>query len=177
MNTSILTSALNIAEKIDIRKIAVYVAVALAIVVLFFYGRKKVKEYKAEKKDEDYIKTVEGDIVASGLSYSESEYLAMADSLEQHFGDTGLSAGFLGVNQKGVYDVMRRMKTSSDVQKLEVAFGVRRFKDLSITSPAFAFLAKEKDYTLNEAMTQLLTNGERREVNEILQESGITRQF
>ena len=177
MNPLLITAGVKAVEKINFKKTALYVGVALAVIALFFYIRKKVKEYKAEKKDEDYIKTVEGDIVSSGLSYSESEYLAMADSLEQHFGDTGLSAGFLGVNQKGVYEVMRRMKSNSDINKLQVVFGVRKFKDLSLLSPMLASLAKEKDYTLVEAVTQLLTSGERKKVNEILAENGLTYQF
>lgn len=177
MDAKLIQSALSVAGQLNLKKIVMYAGGAMLLVIMALVVKKKIKEYKAEKKDDDYLKLVADSVVASDASYSEAEYYSMADALEQHFSDTGLSAGFLGVNQKGVYDVMRRMKSNTDIGKLEVAFGVRNFKDYSIVSPALGFLVKEKAYKLNEALTQLLTNGERREVNEILKENGVTYQY
>lgn len=167
----------KIVEKTDVKKTAMYVGAALLLVLLYFVVRKKIKEYKEDKKDEKYLNLIEETIVTSDLSYSEAEYHTMANALEEYFGDTGLSGGMLGVNQKGVYDVMKRLKNNSDLEKLSVVFGVRKFKDISFWSPMFAFAAKEKNYNLASAMAQLLTNGERHKVNDILKENGITIQY
>lgn len=171
------TKTLELISKIDIKKTAMYVGGALLLIILFLVVRKMIKKSKAEKRDEDYLNLVNESIVVSDLTYNEVEYQTMANSLEQHFNDTGLSGGWFGVNQKGVYEVMKQMKSNADVQKLIDVYGKRPAKDISIAGPMFAGLVKEKDYMLPEAMSQLLTNGERKKVNEILTENGVTFQF
>lgn len=169
--------AATIIKDVNIRKAAMYVGGALILIILFLYVRKKVREAKEENRTDDYLKLVEDNIVSSDLNYSQADYQTMANTLYQHFSDTGLSAGFLGVNQKGVYDVMSRLKSDSDYNQLAVAFGSRKLKDLSIAGTTLAFLVREKPYTLTDAMTQLLTNGERKKVNKILKGNGLTIEF
>ena len=171
------TKVLDILKNVNVKKTAIYVGGALLLVIMALYVRKKIREAKAEKKTENYLKLVQQGVTVSDLSYSEADYLSMADALYQHFSDTGLSAGFLGVNQKGVYGIMEMMHSDSDISQLEVAFGERKLKDLSLWGPAFSFLAKAKPYTLNEAMVQLLTNGERKKVNEILEKNGLKKRY
>lgn len=167
----------KVIEKVDVKKTAMYIGGALLLVILFLYVRKKIREAKEDRRDDEYLQLVQNSVTATDLNYSDAEYLAMADALEQYFGDTGLSAGLLGVNQKGVYSVMEKMKSNSDLSRLEVVFAKRNLKDLSIASPMFSALVKAKPYTLNEAMTQLLTTGELKKVNKILAKNGLTKTY
>lgn len=177
MNPVILASGMKALEKIDFKKTAMYVGGALLLIIMVLVVRKMIKKAKEDKKDEDYLQLVEDSIVVTDLSYSEIDYQSMAKALEQHFADTGLSGGWQGVNQKGIYEVMERMKTNADIEKLIAVYGKRPAKDISFAGPLFAGLVKEKEYTLNAAMSSLLTNGERKKVNEILKENGLTYKF
>lgn len=174
MNPLMMT---QLAKNVNVKKIMMYAGGALALVIMALYVRKKIREAKEEKRTENYLNLVQQGVTVTDLNYGEVDYLSMAESLYQHFSDTGLSAGILGVNQKGVYSVMEMMKSDSDLSQLEVAFGERYLKDLSLWSPAMSFLAKEKPYTLHEAMVQLLTNGERKKVNKILEKNGLTKRY
>lgn len=175
------TKAIEFISKIDIRKTAMYVGGVLLLIVLFLVARRMIRKAKAERRaeerDEDYLNLVEKNVVVSDLTYADVEYHTMANSLEQYFNDTGLSGGWYGVNQKGIYDIMEKMKSNADIQRLIEVYGKRPAKDISFAGPLFAGMVKEKDYTLPEAMAILLTNGERRKVNKILEENGLTFYF
>lgn len=168
---------LDLMKKVDVKKAAFYIGVFLLLVILALAVRRMIRKVKAESKDDDYLDLVSENIVTANLSYSEVDYATMADALEQHFSDTGVSGGMFGVNQKGIYEIMGRMKTNDDVHKLIEVFGTRDFKDVSMTGAMFSFLVKERTCTLPEAITYMLTNGERRKVNDILEKNGLTYKF
>lgn len=171
------TKSLELISKIDVKKTAMYVGGVMLLIVLFLVARRMIRKAKAEKRDEDYLNLVEENIDVPNLTYTDVEYHTLANSLEQHFNDTGLSGGWYGVNQRGVYDIMEKMKSDADIHKLIDVYGVRPAKDISFAGPLFAGLVKEKDYKLPDAMTALLTNGERRNVNDILEKNGLTFSF
>lgn len=168
---------LEILNKVDVKKTAMYVGGALLLIALFLVVRKMIRKAKNDRRDDDYLDLVNKGVDTAALSYTEVEYQTMATSLECHFADTGLSGGWHGVNRQGVYDVMKQMRTNADVQKLIDVYGKRPAKDISMAGPLFSGLVKEKEYMLPEAMAQLLTNGERKKVNAILEENGVTFQF
>ena len=170
MNPLLVTAGIKALEKIDVKKIVMYVGIALCLIALYLYVRKKVKEYKADKIDESIMKQYEESIVGDALSYSLSEYTTMADSIYQNIHSPVLSinGGFLGVNQKGIYDTMKRLNNDSDYNQLVSAYGVREYK-----KPGRIYLKKPTD-RLPGTLVAVLTRGEVKKINNILAENGLT---
>ncbi|MBQ3594923.1 MAG: hypothetical protein II981_05900 [Bacteroidales bacterium] len=91
----------------------------------------------------------------------------MAETLLSYLSDT--RAGWAGVDEDGIFDVMGRMKTDSDIYKLINAFGKQEIRK--------RWQTKTEEYTLPGAIAYFLDQGERDEVNEILAENGLTYRF
>jgi len=161
------TKSLELISKIDIKKTAMYVGGALLLIALFLVVRKMIKKYQAEKKDEEYQKTIASSVNTSDLTYNEADYMTMAETLLSYLSDT--RAGWAGVDEDGIFDVMGRMKTDSDIYKLINAFGKQEIRK--------RWQTKTEEYTLPGAIAYFLDQGERDEVNEILAENGLTYRF
>jgi predicted PurR-regulated permease PerM len=73
---------------------------------------KKVETEKAKKRIEEQ---------ANKLSYSESEYSQMADTIERAVKGTL----FNPTDEQAIYDVLRKMNTDADLLKLHSAYGIR----------------------------------------------------
>lgn len=161
------TKSLELISKIDIKKTAMYVGGALLLIALFLVVRKMIKKYQAEKKDEEYQKMIASSVNTSDLTYNEADYMTMAETLLSYLSDT--RAGWAGVDEDGIFDVMGRMKTDSDIYKLINAFGKQEIRK--------RWQTKTEEYTLPGAIAYFLDQGERDEVNEILAENGLTYRF
>lgn len=161
------TKSLELISKIDIKKTAMYVGGALLLITLFLVVRKMIKKYQAEKKDEEYQKMIASSVNTSDLTYNEADYMTMAETLLSYLSDT--RAGWAGVDEDGIFDVMGRMKTDSDIYKLINAFGKQEIRK--------RWQTKTEEYTLPGAIAYFLDQGERDEVNEILAENGLTYRF
>lgn len=146
-------------------KKSTYIIIGVAIVVIVAAALVIRRKRKSEKN----LKVIEEEVVQGNLSYDASQYAVFADALESCLSDKGLTAGLYGVNQKGVYEVFRKMKTDDDVKQLIVAFGTREFRK--------AYTFGKHDCTLPQALSLLMTTGEIREINEILKENNINYQF
>lgn len=152
--------AIETLKNIDKR---VYIGIAIAVVVIiciykftdWFSWLSKKSNYK-EKVD------------PNALSYDKSEYDELADKLYTYLSDT--SSGLYGVNQDGVYHIIKKMKTASDVYQLIVSYGEREIRK------AWHWLGGDK-LSLPEAMPKMLSSGELKKVNEILKENNIDYQF
>lgn len=168
-----MSSALR---KIDLQKTSLYVGGALLLVILLLVVRKMIRKAKAERKDEELQELVEKAVVDSELSYPEAQYVTMADSLESYLAARGFDGGLLGADQAGVYDIMGMMYSDADIYKLINVFGTRQLKDKSLIL-IVDWLKPKQDYNLPGAIAAMLTKGERRKVNEILRENGLTYQF
>lgn len=141
----------------------VYIGIAVAIVVIIcIYKFTDWLSWLSERSN--YKKKIDSD----QLSYSTAEYEELADKLYTYLSDT--SSGLLGVNQEGVYTVIGKMKTSSDVYQLILSYGERDIRK------AWQWGRTEK-LSLPEAMPKMLTSGELENVNEILSQNNITYQF
>lgn len=132
--------------------------------------------------DEETIKTIEKTIDANSLTYEDAQYATFADELAGYLGDKftdstagvllgpwATSAGFYGVNQKGIYSVMEKMKTVDDVKKLISAFGIKTIRKMWDWNSTTG--------NLNTFMSQFLTTGEKQKVNEILADNGVNYNF
>lgn len=162
-----MNELLKLANKVDIKKTAITIGVILLLVIIYLVIRKMIRKAKAEKQDEKLINVINDSVVTSNLTYTEAEYAIMAESLRTYFTDQ--NSGLLGIDQKGIYDVMGRMKTNDDVAIMIEKFGTIEYRK--------NFTFGKEYYNLVEAMSKLLTAGERRKVNNILQENGVTFQF
>lgn len=162
-----MNELLKLANKVDIKKTAITIGAILLLVIIYLVIRKMIRKAKAEKQDEKLINVINDSVVTSNLTYTEAEYAIMAESLRTYFTDQ--NSGLLGIDQKGIYDVMGRMKTNDDVAIMIEKFGTIEYRK--------NFTFGKETYNLVEAMSKLLTAGERRQVNNILKENGVTFQF
>lgn len=148
-------------------RIAIWVVVAIVVIIVARKAYQKIKEYLGRKKVSD---TLGQGIIPEELTYSESEYAYLAERLYGALNNK--KSGLYGVDQDEVYAVFRDIKTPSDLLKLIQVFGTRDFD--------FAWTANVKDgkYTLYELFTNnLLTGGERSKIREILAENNIKYPF
>lgn len=159
-----------ILNKIDINKVLAVTGSALLLVVVAVIVKRKISKNKKNDADEDYLKQISGTVNPANLSYDsawyESKAISLAADLDASFGNNG---GFLGCNQKGVYETMELLKTQDDLKKLETAFGTRELNA--------SWLKKKKPMTLVEAVKTLMTQGEIKKVNKILDKKGIVTPF
>lgn len=158
---------IKLAGKLDITKMAYTIGGILLIIIMVIYIRKKISEAKTEKKNAEYLNDIAASINASNLTYTSVEYQTMADSLYSYLSDT--RAGYAGVDEDGVYDIMSRLKTNDDVEKLIVVFGNKEIRK--------RWQAKSNIYTLPGAISALMSQKERDKINKRLEENGITFKF
>ncbi len=164
---------LEILNKIDIRKTAVYAGGALFIIIMILYVRKKIREAKAERESEKIIEQYEKASDPASRTYSDVEYKMMADSIYAHIHASVMSAngGLTGVNQQGIYDVMSRMKTDDDLNMLISAYGLREYR-----KPGRIYFKRPCNY-LPGTLVDVMTRGELKKINDILSENGLTLQI
>lgn len=159
----------SVLKNINPKKAAYISAGVLLLIILALVVRKMIRKAKAEKRDEELQEIIEDSIIVPDLTYTEAQYVIMADNLKSYLGDKGLSGGFIGVNQAGVYDVMKMMKKDSDILKLINVFGKHSFRKM--------FTIGTEEYTLPGAITALMTRGEVKKINKIFEDNGLTYRF
>ncbi|MBR5782016.1 MAG: hypothetical protein IKY27_08580 [Bacteroidales bacterium] len=158
---------IKLASQVDLKKTAFTVGGLLLLIIMVLYIRKKIKESKEESKNEKYLNAVNDSIDSSSLTFSSVEYQTMADSLYAYLSDT--RAGYAGVDEDGVYDVMSRLRTNDDVNKIITVFGSKEIRKRWTT--------KSSTYTLPGAISALMSQKERDKVNKCLEKNGITFRF
>lgn len=158
---------IKLASQVDLKKTAFTVGGLLLLVIMVLYIRKKIKESKEESKNKEYLNAVNASIDTSSLTFSSVEYQTMANSLYAYLSDT--RAGYAGVDEDGVYDIMSRLKTDADLEKLIVVFDNKEIRKRWTT--------KSSTYTLPGAISALMSQKERDKVNKCLEKNGITFRF
>lgn len=102
----------------------VIVGLIVTFLVIFTIVISRVsKKSKTNKANQERIKEFEDEIQPEKLSYSESEYNSMANSLFDALSGPG-------TDEEAIYETFMKMKTNSDVLKLQAAFGIRNDMDL-----------------------------------------------
>ena len=97
----------------------IYIGLLVTFLVIFTIVMiQKNKKSKADEISKQIIKNYEDEIVPEKLSYSESEFESMASKI-----DTAI--GTWSDDENAIYEVFMKMKTNSDVLKLQETFGVR----------------------------------------------------
>lgn len=166
MNPLVATAGIKALEKIDFNKIFKAIGGIVLIIVVIIVIKRCRNKYKSESQQNSYLDNVSRDLEPSNLSYGKSWYegkaVTLASALDASFGNNG---GWLGCDQKTVYEIMKEMKTKDDVVHLETSFGTR---DLNAS-----WLKKKKPMLLREAIQNLMTTSEHKKVNKILKDNGI----
>lgn len=166
MNPLLAVAGTKALDKIDFNKVFAAIGGLLLIILLVIVIKKYRKKHKSESQQNAYLDSVGKDVNSGNLRYSISWYegkaVTLAKALDASLGSNG---GFLGCDQKTVYEVMRELKTKDDVIQLEKSFGTRELNA--------SWLKKKKPMLLREAIQNLMTTSEHKKVNEILKENGI----
>lgn len=102
--------------------IGLILTIVVVVVIIVLAYRKKAK---SDKANQEKIKEYENEIIPDKLSYSESEYSSMAQTIDDAMGNW-----FQNDDEDAVYQVLMRMKTNTDLLKLQESFGIRHDKDL-----------------------------------------------
>lgn len=166
MNPLLAASGMKALEKIDFNKVLAAIGGLLLVIVIVITIKKYKKKYKSESQQSSYLDSVSREIDTSNLSYGLTWYdgktVTLANALDASFGNNG---GWLGCDQKTVYEIMKELKTKDDVVQLEKSFGTRELNA--------SWLKKKKPMLLREAIQNLMTTKEHKKVNKILKENGI----
>ncbi len=166
MNPLLAATGMKALDKIDFNKVLAAIGGLLLVIVIVITIKKYQKKYKSESQQNSYLDSVSREVVTSNLSYGLSWYdgkaVTLANALDASFGNNG---GWMGCDQKTVYEVMKQLKTKDDVVQLEKSFGTRELNA--------SWLKKKKPMLLREAIQNLMTTKEHKKVNEILKENGI----
>lgn len=125
----------------------IVVAVALVIVIVVMI----VKAIK-RREDNEYFRDNEKAIQRSELSYSDSDYVNLANKLY-------VAMKGVGTDEDAIFSVFLLMNTESDVRKLVNAFGTK------------------KKETLSEWLLGDLSTNDINKINSILAEKGINYNF
>lgn len=121
------------------------------LVILTIVIINKTKKNKIDKQNQQIIDQLESEIKIEKLSYPTSEYENMASKIYDSLGY------FQNDDEEAVYGVFMRMKTNSDVIKLQEVFGTR-----ASGNDLFSFITKH------------LNNTEIQKINTILAQRNIT---
>lgn len=116
---------------IDRGTVVKYSLLVLLVVIVFFTVRKAIKSIKSD----NYQNQLDAEIKANELSYPLNQYISMADQVDGAF-------TYLTTDEKAIYNVFKKMNTTSDVIQLNKAFGIRPFYGFFGDASLAVFLQK-----------------------------------
>ena len=97
----------------------IYIGLIITFLVIFTIVMINVsKKNKAKKENQDKIKGYEAEIIPDKVNYSDSEFENMASVIDN-------SIGFFHDDEDVIYSIFMKMKSNSDLLKLQEIFGVR----------------------------------------------------
>jgi hypothetical protein len=137
-------------------KVALIVVGSIVAAVALFYGVRlaynKIQKGAWQSRSKRELKEQDKELkeTTPKPSYKDSEYVAMADHIEQ-------AVDGAGTDEDAIYDVLRKMKNNQDMVKLQTAYGIR-----------FG------DEDLYESIKSDMSSSEIAKCNNILQGNGIT---
>lgn len=165
-------------NKINGLNAALIAAAIIALVIIVFKIIDRVKESGEKRKtgsqngadNNQTIQTASSEIDPNNLSFSDSEYSAMAQALYAAFQETGFwTSGINGVDEDVVYIQFRKLKTDDDVRKLIVVYGSKPIKKKNDSS--------SQDRSLPSTIAYMMASNEVKRINRILRGNDITYQF
>lgn len=106
-----------------IRNITIGSIILTIIVVLIFVFIGINRKNKRIASNREKIQKYEDEIIDDNVSFSDSEFLNLANKIDNAMGNW-----FQDDNEQAVYSVFMQMKTNSDVLKLQSVFGTRHGK-------------------------------------------------
>lgn len=106
-----------------IRNITIGSIILTIIVVLIFVFIGINRKNKRIASNREKIQKYEDEIIDDNVSFSDSEFLNLANKIDNAMGNW-----FEDDNEQAVYSVFMQMKTNSDVLKLQSVFGTRHGK-------------------------------------------------
>ena len=97
----------------------IYIGLIITFLIIFTIVMINVsKKNKQKKENQDKIAGYEEEIIPDKVSYSDSEFENMAAIIDG-------AIGFWTDDEPAIYNVFLKMKTNSDLLKLQEVFGVR----------------------------------------------------
>ena len=132
-----------------LRTVIIVSIILTVVILLYFFVKSKIKKSAVDKIQQAKVEEFETEVITDKLSFPLSEYNNMAQKIED-------SKGFFNDDEEAVYEVFQRLKTNSDVLKLQEVFGIRDDKDL------FGYLRN------------FLNNDELQKINDILAQRNIS---
>ncbi len=140
----------------DLSKNPMLLVIWVLIIIISIFGLYFLIKFIKEKIDE-YLATSDYKVVSSNLSYTTSEYKAMADQLYNAMNGAG-------TDETVIYDVLNRLNTVDDYNQLVKTFGTR-----SASSFVTSFSG-----TLQTWLRDELDDSEVKKVNNILSKMGVS---
>lgn len=170
MNPVLIGASTEALKKININKIVATLGILLMVLISVVVIKRYKKKNSKEVSDKAFLAQVESSLSISNLSHDitwyEAQAISLATALDAPLGGNG---GWLGCDQQSVYDIIKQLKTKDDVLQMELSFGTRELNA--------SWIKKKKSMTLREAISQLMTTGEKKKVNKILADNGIDYSF
>lgn len=132
------------------------IVIIVIVIIVLFIAYTQYKKWQKTKKSKEFTSQADKEIVAETQTFSESDYKAMADKLEQ-------AMKGLGTDNDAVLQVLASLKTKSDWLSLVSAFGIR---ESGVWPGNFSG-------NLIEWLSDELGGGARQRVNFVLQKFGV----
>jgi len=101
-----------------IRNIVIGSIVLTIIVVVIFLIKRSVNKGKENQRNNQIIDQMESEIQSDKLTFSNSEYQAMANKIYK-------AVKGAGTDEEAIFEVFQKIRTNSDLLKLQSVFGVK----------------------------------------------------
>jgi len=152
-------------SELTFKQLLMYVIILVIVVIFILWAKGKIEdeiaESKEKKKEEERTKKIDPvlqaqkEIITTDISFSDSEYIQMADALQEAMND-------IGTDTKKIKAVFQRLKTKSDFLKVVEFFGTRTIHSgwLWITTTGTLYQLLESELNVNDKaeMNQILRN-------------------
>lgn len=133
-----------------IRRVVIGIIILIFVVIMYFVIKGSIDKAKKNKRNSQAISQIESEIKPEKLTFSDSEYENMAKTIDN-------AIGFWTDDEEAIYQVFMKLRTNSDLLKLQTVFGTR-----------------SSGHELFEAIHRNLSNSEIQKINSILAERNIS---
>lgn len=152
-------------SELTFKQLLMYVIILVIVVIFILWAKGKIEdeiaESKENKKQKEFEKKIDPvlqaqkEVIATDVSFTDSEYIQMADAIQEAMND-------VGTDEEKIKAVFQRLKTKSDFLKLVEFFGTRTIHSgwlwLTHTGTLYQLLESELSASDKEEMNQILRN-------------------
>lgn len=160
-------------NELSFKQLLIWIIVVIIIIAAIVWGinyvekkaddREEEKKKEEQEKDTDAKQTAKDEIIESSLTFSESEYIQMADKMATAF------VYEWGTDENPIYEVFDKLKSKSDFLKVVDKFGVR-----TLESTMYPWPFNMQTGNLYQFLATELDSEEKTEANIHLAKTGVT---